>query len=102
MQGVVHNWNDEDSIKILINCRRALSGRNGGKLIIIEAVLCTEGDDLFDDMRFIFDVVMMNYVQGKERNEAEWKKLLDEGGFANYNIIKIPALLSIIEAYPKV
>ena len=38
---------------------------------------------------------------GKERMEEEWNKLLLEGGFARYNIIDIPALQSVIEAFPR-
>lgn len=71
-----------------------------GKLIIMEAVLNPEEQDLFEHTKLIFDMLMMVAVQGKERSEAEWKRLLEEGGFGSYKIIKVPTLLSIIEAYP--
>jgi hypothetical protein len=49
----------------------------------------------------VMDLVMFAMTTGgKERTEQEWKKLLEEGGFSRYKIIKIPALESIIEAYP--
>ncbi|KAE8075893.1 hypothetical protein FH972_014576 [Carpinus fangiana] len=48
-----------------------------------------------------FDLLMTTYTTGgKERTELEWKKLLEKSGFGRYKIIKIPALQSIIEAYP--
>ncbi|OWM91012.1 hypothetical protein CDL15_Pgr023345 [Punica granatum] len=61
-----------------------------------------EGDGLFDDVAIIFDVLMLAHQSrgSKERTELEWKNLLAEGGFPRYNIIKISALPSIIEAYP--
>jgi len=49
----------------------------------------------------VMDLVMLAQTTGgKERTEQEWKKLLEEGGFSRYKIIKIPAFESIIEAYP--
>ena len=38
---------------------------------------------------------------GKERIELKWKKVLEGTGFPHYNIIEIPTLQSITEAYPK-
>ncbi|XP_050235326.1 (R,S)-reticuline 7-O-methyltransferase-like [Mercurialis annua] len=100
LKWVLHNWNDEECIKILKNCRKAIKEKTG-KLIIIEAVLKAEGDGLLDDMAFTFDLTMMVLCNAKERNEADWKKLLEQGDFTTYKIIQIPALLSIIEAYPQ-
>ncbi|KAF2323754.1 hypothetical protein GH714_036835 [Hevea brasiliensis] len=43
---------------------------------------------------------MVVHADGKERSEAEWKKLQEEGGFAGRRIIRIPALpqsLKLIE-----
>ncbi|KAK4845161.1 hypothetical protein QYF36_001705 [Acer negundo] len=69
---------------------------------IVDVVLQPDGNELFDDTGFAFDLQMMvNNPGGKERTELQWKKLLEEGGFPRYKIIKIPALQSIIEAYPE-
>ncbi|OAY36223.1 desmethylxanthohumol 6'-O-methyltransferase [Manihot esculenta] len=99
MKWILHVWNDENCIKILKKCREALP-KKIGKLIIMEAVLNPEEQDLFEHTKLMFDMLMMVEVQGKERSEAEWKRLLEEGGFGSYKIIKVPTLLSIIEAYP--
>jgi O-methyltransferase domain len=37
MKHVIHDWNDEDALKILRNCRRAIPA--GGTLLLIEWVL---------------------------------------------------------------
>jgi len=73
-----------------------------GKVIIVEIVQClTADDDPLDDTRLTYDLVMFShFCDGRERTESEWKKLLYEAGFCRYNIIKIPALQSIIEAFP--
>ncbi|XP_059452003.1 desmethylxanthohumol 6'-O-methyltransferase-like [Corylus avellana] len=97
---VLHNWSDEHCIKILENCRKAIPEKSG-KVIIVDIVVEKDGNDLFDETRMVFDLTMMAYTAGgKERTELEWKKLLEEAGFGRYKIIKIPAIQSIIEAYP--
>ncbi|KAF3974322.1 hypothetical protein CMV_002335 [Castanea mollissima] len=97
---VLHNWSDEHCIKILRNCRKAISEKIG-KVIIIDIILEKDNNDLFDETRMVFDLLMITLtLGGKERTELEWKKLLEEGGFPRYKIIKIPTMPSIIEAYP--
>ncbi|CAL9014012.1 unnamed protein product [Prunus brigantina] len=100
MKWIMHDWNDCDCIKILKNCRKAIPER-GGKIMIVDIVLEPSGNGVLDDTRLVFDLVMIAHTSGgKERTENEWEKILKEGGFPRYKIIKIPALLSIIEAYP--
>lgn len=86
-------------MEILKNCRKAIP-ESTGKLIIVDAVLEQGNDKLFEEEKIVLDVLMITFLSGKERTEAEWKKLLKEGGFPRYKIIKIPAVEWIIEAYP--
>ncbi|KAG5569354.1 hypothetical protein H5410_059120 [Solanum commersonii] len=100
LKWVLHDWGDEDCVKILKNCRKAISKKTG-KVIIVDTVLKLEGEGLFDDIGFIMDLVMIAHSSGgKERSEDEWNKLLKEAGFLRYNITEISAWLFIIEAYP--
>ncbi|KAI8012217.1 Xanthohumol 4-O-methyltransferase [Camellia lanceoleosa] len=95
----MHDWNDEDCVKILKNCRKAIPKKTG-KMIIIDLVLNPEADGMFDDTGLLFDLLLIAHCSGgKERIELEWKKVLEEGGFPCYNIIKIAAFPSIIEAF---
>ncbi|KAH8490448.1 hypothetical protein H0E87_022837 [Populus deltoides] len=98
---ILHDWTDESCVEILRNCKKAIPEKTG-KLIIVDIVLQTDDlFDQFDDTRMVMDLVMLAQTTGgKERTEQEWKKLLEEGGFSRYKIIKIPAFESIIEAYP--
>ncbi|KAL3714889.1 hypothetical protein ACJRO7_006740 [Eucalyptus globulus] len=97
---IMHDWGDEDCVKILKNCRKAIPEKNG-KVIIANIVLKAEDDGMFDKTKLVMDLAMMALCSGgKERDELEWKKILEEGGFPRYNIIKTPCLQSIIEAYP--
>ncbi|KAB1206013.1 (R,S)-reticuline 7-O-methyltransferase [Morella rubra] len=99
---VLHDWGDEDCIKILWNCRKAIpEKRKKGRLIIVDIVLEKDSHDLFDETRMVFDLSMMAHTaSGKEKTELEWKEILKEGGFPRYKINKIPTIPSIIEAYP--
>lgn len=100
VQWILHEWDDGDCARVLRNCREAIPEENG-KVIIVDVVLQPDGNGLFDDTGFAFDVHMMvNRTGAKERTELQWKKILEEGGFPRYKIVEIPALQSIIEAYP--
>ncbi|XWS68609.1 hypothetical protein CRYUN_Cryun04dG0105100 [Craigia yunnanensis] len=100
MKWILHDWSDEDCIKILRNCRNAIPPETG-KVILVECIVQPDGNGLFDDLSLIFDLLMLAHSSGgKERTKLEWKTILKEGGFPRYKIINIPAFLSIMEAYP--
>ncbi|XP_041003411.1 desmethylxanthohumol 6'-O-methyltransferase-like [Juglans microcarpa x Juglans regia] len=100
LKRVLHGFSDEDCIKILKNCVKAIPKKTG-KIIIVEHVLEPNGNGPFDETGLAFDLIMMTVApSGKERTELDWKKLLEEGGFPHHKIIKIPVFLSIIEAHP--
>nr|XP_048327676.1 (R,S)-reticuline 7-O-methyltransferase-like [Ziziphus jujuba var. spinosa] len=87
--------------QILRNCRKAIGEKNG-KVIILDIFVKSECNEIFDEMGMVIDLLMLAHTSGgKERTEKEWKKILNEGGFTRYKIIKIQAILSIIEAYPE-
>ncbi|XP_059063421.1 (R,S)-reticuline 7-O-methyltransferase-like [Cryptomeria japonica] len=94
------DWGDEDCVKILKQCRKAIP--ETGKVIILDSILnATEKTELDPSMGFVFDLIMLTFTSGgKERSEEEWKNLLKEGGFPRFNVIAIPALQSVIEAFP--
>ncbi|MFQ6623523.1 hypothetical protein Gotur_004191 [Gossypium turneri] len=98
MKWILHDWTDEECIKILRNCKKAIP-RENGKVIIVEIILKEDGSGVFDDIGFVMDLVIFVHTNGKERTKAEWKKILEGGGFSHYKIINIPALVSIIEVY---
>ncbi|KAI3690156.1 hypothetical protein L2E82_48131 [Cichorium intybus] len=94
-QTILHSWNDDDCVKILQNCRKAIP-KETGKVIMVEIILDRTEDDPFNDIRVTSDLAMLCFSSGRERNEREWEKLLGKSGFCHYNIVKIPTLFSII------
>lgn len=81
MKAILHDWDDDHGARILQACRRALP--RSGRLLVIDRVLPGR---LRDDPRHRglarSDLTMMVGVGGRERNEAEFRRLLEAGGFA--------------------
>ncbi|KAJ4841477.1 putative O-methyltransferase 3, partial [Turnera subulata] len=101
LKWILHDWNDEECVKILKNCKEAIKGREGGKVIIIDMTMENKkGDDESNETQLFWDMLMMIVLTGQERNEKEWAKLFTDAGFSNYKITPILGLRSIIEVYP--
>ncbi|XP_026445384.1 (R,S)-reticuline 7-O-methyltransferase-like isoform X2 [Papaver somniferum] len=102
MKWIMHDWGDEDCVKILRNCCKAIAKKKNGKVVIVDCVLRPDGDGSFDNTGLAFDLLMIAHASGgKERTEVEWRMLLNNAGFPRCNIIQIPAFPSIIEAFPE-
>jgi hypothetical protein len=80
MKSIIHDWNDERSIAILRNCRRALPP--AGKLLLVEREM-PEVVDASADHRAVTlsDLNMLRGPGGAERTEKEYRGLLSAGGF---------------------
>uniref|UniRef100_M1CHI2 O-methyltransferase n=1 Tax=Solanum tuberosum TaxID=4113 RepID=M1CHI2_SOLTU len=101
-QWILHNWNDEDCVKILKKCKESIPSRDeGGKLIIIDIVL-EDPKNMSDYVRaqHNMDMMMMVCFAAKERTKKEWEKLFNEAGFNECKITSIPGSRSLIEVYP--
>lgn len=98
----MHNWSDEDCVKILKRIREAIASKDkGGKLIVIEMVIDDKKDEHdITKTKLFMDMMMMVICNGKERNEKDWEKLFLDSGFSHYKITATSELKSIIEVYP--
>uniref|UniRef100_M8C7C8 acetylserotonin O-methyltransferase n=1 Tax=Aegilops tauschii TaxID=37682 RepID=M8C7C8_AEGTA len=104
LKWILHDWKDEDCIKILRRCKEAIPSRDaGGKVIIIETVVGSGSpgaQQIFSkEAQVLMDVFMM-YIDGIEREEHEWSKIFFEAGFSDYKITPTNGVLSVIEVYP--
>ncbi|XP_038899253.1 trans-resveratrol di-O-methyltransferase-like [Benincasa hispida] len=108
LKWILHNWNDEECVKILKKCKEAITSNKlkKGKVIIIDMVVTNNNNnnkkaDYYSIQTQLFwDMVMMAAVGGMERDEQEWAQLFHKAGFASYNIFPILGLRSLIELYP--
>ncbi|KAG6528270.1 hypothetical protein ZIOFF_010421 [Zingiber officinale] len=103
---ILHDWNDEDCVRILRNCKKAIPPKEeGGKVIIIEMVTKLENEedgsnhDETKETQLLLDVHMMAPVPGKERSEAEWKSIFIAAGFSGYSFSPILGLRSLIQIF---
>ena len=102
LQWVLHDWNEENCIKILKRCKDSISSKgNRGKIIIIDAVINEKLDDQDKTQtKLCMDIAMMIAFNGKERTEEEWKQLFIGAGFQHYKIYHTFGFRSLIEVYP--
>ncbi|KAM7277294.1 hypothetical protein ACFE04_019160 [Oxalis oulophora] len=106
LKSILHDWNDEECIQILKNCKDAIANfeSNGGKVIIIDIVMGIQnGHEEIEgsfEVQLLMDMEMMALVTGKERNEKEWANIFTNASFHHYNIYPILGERSLIEVYP--
>ena len=93
---VIHDWNEEQCVAILRNCRQAM--RPGSRLLIVEMVL-PAGDTPHPGK--LLDLAMLVMPGGQERTEDEYATLLNQGGFRLTRVVPTESAVSIVEAVPK-
>ncbi len=93
LKHIIHDWNDEDSGKILRNIRKVANP--GTKLLLVELVI-PPGDVPHPGK--ILDLEMLIIASGKERTEAEYAKLVADAGFRLTRIVPTQSPASVIEA----
>src|SRR5262249_5972793 len=92
---VLHDWDDEQCVSILRNCRKAIAPQ--GRLLVIEAVL-PPGDSPHHGK--MMDLLMLNVTGGRERTAAEFTELLRIAQFGVLRIIATSTHQSVVEAAP--
>ena len=73
---ILHDWDDESALKILQTIRA--SAPNDARLILVEGVV--EPGNEPDGAKWL-DLLMLALSGGRERDEAQWRALLERGGF---------------------
>ncbi|XP_050256133.1 caffeic acid 3-O-methyltransferase-like [Quercus robur] len=81
-----HNWNDDQCIKLLKNCNKALA--QNGKVIIMDLIM-PEVPDASNGAKFVsmLDSAMVIPPGGKERAEKEFEALSKASGFSDFQVI---------------
>lgn len=73
---ILHDWDDEHAAAILRTIRTAAPA--GGRLFLLEAVIPAGNDP--GGAKWL-DLLMLALFAGRERNEAQWRALLQAEGF---------------------
>lgn len=96
LRRIIHDWDDEASLRILSNCRRAIS--SDGTLLLVERVLKPPNES---DFGKFMDLHMCVVLGGRERSEQDFRALLREAGFALTRVLPTAGPHSIIESRPQ-
>lgn len=93
MKHIIHDWDDERSLKILRNCRAALP--ENGKLLIVEMVIPEPNQA---SIGHLLDLQMLVFMNSHERTEAQYDDLFRQCGFKLAHVHPTASPFSIIEA----
>ena len=73
---ILHDWPDEQAIAILRTVRAAADA--GTRLILVEGIVRPGNEP--DGAKWL-DLLMLAFFAGRERDEVQWRALLEQGGF---------------------
>jgi hypothetical protein len=91
---VIHDWDDTAALKILGNCRRVI--RSDGRLFLVEGIAKPPNEP--DPNKFL-DVWFIG-GGGRERNEDEFRALLQAGGFRLLGVAHLDGRVSLLSSCP--
>lgn len=94
LRAVIHDWEDEGSIRILGLVRRAVAG--DGTLLLVERIIAPPNEGR--DAKFS-DLNMLVAAGGRERTREEFAALLDASHFRLARVVGT-GVYSVIEAIP--
>jgi hypothetical protein len=92
LKAILHDWEDEDALRILHSCRAAVA--DGGAVLVVERELGAPNES--PDAK-LSDLNMMVGPGGRERAREEFAELLSAGGFALDRVVPTAIGLSVFE-----
>ena len=94
LRHVIHDWEDEDAVAILRNCRKAM--RPEGRVLVVETVIPPGNEMCFGKW---LDLMML-LVGGRERTEQQYRRLFAAAQLDLAGIVQTTADVSVIEGVP--
>jgi hypothetical protein len=92
MKYIIHDWDDDKSVRILQNCRKAMG--EDGRVLVIDHVV-TAGNRF--DWGKLMDINMMVMLGSKERTKDEFRQLFARAGLRLKRVVRTASSLSILE-----
>jgi hypothetical protein len=93
---ILHDWQDEDAVRILNRVRAAMTP--DARLLLIEAVVGPPNEDPL--VKFL-DLMMLVSAGGRERTEHEWRELLAAADLELTAVTRATPTRHVIEAIPR-
>jgi hypothetical protein len=89
---ILHDWDDEQCVRILSNCSRASSGT--GRVLVVDTVVPPGNDPHWSKL---LDINMLVLTGGRERSRDDFVRLLARAGLRLQRIVPTACPLSIVE-----
>lgn len=93
LKRVLFDWTDEEALRILKNCRKAMN--SGARLLIIEPLI---GKPNEQSPAHLYDMTFLVMLHGRLRTANEYADLLGQAGFRVERIIATESEVSVLEA----
>ncbi|KAJ5094095.1 hypothetical protein N7456_009956 [Penicillium angulare] len=95
LHSILHDWGDEESVKIIENLVPAL--KKGYSRVLFNEIVVSEEKPTLAATNM--DMMMLAHLNVRERSEAEWTSLLAKGGLKVIKVHTYPGVAeSVIEA----
>ncbi len=91
LRHVLHDWDDNDAVTILQNCRDAM--QSGGRVLVVETVIPSGNEPCFGKW---LDLMML-VVGGQERTREQYERLFSAAGLRLTRIVPTAHEVSVIE-----
>jgi len=91
MKYILHDWNGEECVKILANCRAAMNTK--GRVLVVDNVIPPGNDPHWGKL---LDIQML-IIGGRERTKKEFAGLLAKAGLKMTRVVPTKCPLSIVE-----
>lgn len=91
MKYILHDWNDDECVKILANCRAAMNEK--GKVLVVDNVLSSGNEPSWGKL---LDMQML-IIGGRERTKEEFADLFSAARLKLTRIVPTKCALSIVE-----
>ena len=92
---ILHDWTDEECVRILQRCREALAP--GGRLLAVEMLV---PEEIRPDFVMLMDLNMLVCTGGRERTQEEFGRLFERSGFRLSRVVPTKTPFSLLEARP--
>ncbi|NKB44241.1 MAG: methyltransferase [Alphaproteobacteria bacterium] len=88
---IIHDWDDEKAVKILSNCRTAMT--DDSRVLVVDSVILPGNDQ---GHAKLLDIEML-VVGGRERTEADFSNVFEKAGLMLNSVIPTKTPLIILE-----
>jgi hypothetical protein len=93
LKNIIHDWPDDDAVRILRNVRAAAGV--GNKVLLVEQVIPQHDREFLGKW---VDLEMLLLVDARERTADEYQRLFESAGFRLSRVVETASPYSVVEA----